>query len=148
MKKTIPLVAALALAAGLRAQQPTVVYRPTMPDIRTEQMEHESEWSTRTAGLDGRREVRYSIDGHLLTITLESDAEWRGFMRRIVRRARRGEVVRVGAMTDGAQPAVEVKVYTTRSKRQAARWAMAMVDEGYTVEIAFDEGVYTCVAVK
>lgn len=44
----------------------------------------------------------------------------------------------------------DVVTYSTKDRDKAFAWADAMVEEGYTVTVRFDEntGIYTCYAIK
>ena len=98
------------------------------------------------------RQISYTVDGNTRIVTFHDDAEYEAFWDHVFATVHKGSKVslRGGNGTSGPAYAKEVVTYTTTSKEEARNWAKSMVEQGYTVDISYDEGtgVYTCIATR
>jgi hypothetical protein len=94
--------------------------------------------------------VVYSINGEVYHATL-SESEWDAFMERMLALARDGyEVTFSKNRTSLTSQSKEKVTFVTNSKEEAYSWSSAMIDQGYTVSITYNQstGEYTCIAIK
>ena len=96
--------------------------------------------------------VCYTVDGVTHQITLIGDDAWHDFMNRMFALAEEGHEVsfRNEETASRVVSTKDVVTYSTKDRDKAFAWADAMVEEGYTVTVRFDEntGIYTCYAIK
>lgn len=96
------------------------------------------------------RVVRYAINGKEYSIVIYGENQWQEFVNRMITLAREGNEVRFAnenvSSTDIADK--DVHVYKTTDEKDANRWAREMADQGYTVNITIEDGVYICTAVR
>ena len=96
--------------------------------------------------------VSYTVNGVTHQLTLVGDDAWHDFLNRMLALAEEGYKVsfRNEETVSRIVSTKEVVTYTTKEREKAYAWADAMVEEGYTVFISFDNdtGIYTCEAVK
>lgn len=94
--------------------------------------------------------VVYSINGEVYHATL-GESEWDAFMERMLALARDGyEVIFSKNRTSLTSQSKEKVTFVTNSKEEAYSWSSAMIDQGYTVSITYNQstGEYTCIAIK
>ena len=94
--------------------------------------------------------VVYSINGEVYHATL-GESEWDAFMERMLALARDGyEVTFSKNRTSLTSQSKEKVTFVTNSKEEAYSWSSAMIDQGYTVSITYNQstGEYTCIAIK
>ena len=95
--------------------------------------------------------LSYTIDGASHHTVFHSNAERLAFIRRLVALAGEGYNISIAdGNTTITRTSKEKVTFTTTSPDEAASWADKMIQQGYEVEIIFDEetGTYTCIAVK
>lgn len=96
--------------------------------------------------------VCYTVDGVTHHLTLIGDDAWHDFMNRMFALAEEGHEVsfRNEETASRVVSTKDVVTYSTKDRDKAFAWADAMVEEGYTVTVRFDEntGIYTCYAIK
>ena len=96
--------------------------------------------------------VCYTVDGVTHHLTLIGDDVWHDFMNRMFALAEEGHEVsfRNEETASRVVSTKDVVTYSTKDRDKAFAWADAMVEEGYTVTVRFDEntGIYTCYAIK
>ena len=93
--------------------------------------------------------VSYSAGDYCGQAALANDAAWDEFMNRMLALARQGYSVIIynGSNVTSNSPKTKV-VFTTDSESEAKQWAKEMAQQGYAVEIIYDEqtGIWTCIA--
>ena len=93
--------------------------------------------------------VNYSAGGYHGQAALTNDAAWDEFLDRMLALARQGYSVIIynGSNVTSNSPKTKV-VFTTDSESEAKQWAKEMAQQGYAVEIIYDEqtGIWTCIA--
>ena len=96
------------------------------------------------------RTVLYAVDGVEHTVTIRDDEEWNVFIRSMVLLAEEGHSVRIADENASVRQyaAKDTQIYTTKDADDAAAWVAKMVADHYTVEVYFENGVYTCIAQK
>ena len=96
------------------------------------------------------RIVRYSVDGVTHFIKLNGYDEWVSFLERIVSLAEDGHSVNMTNMSISLVPLAtkDTQVFTTTDKNEAVAWINEKGEEGYTVDVTFENGMYICVAYK
>ena len=136
-KHTIGIVALLAALSLMTVS----CQKEEMVDVRIVSQENSS---TRT--------VLYTIDGVQYEETIYGEAEWQAFLDRMFALAEEGHSVsfRGAGATSNMVSAKEKVVFTTTDRAEAEQWADKMENQGYAVNIVFDEntGIYTCTAIK
>lgn len=94
--------------------------------------------------------VMYSINGEVFQTSI-SESEWNAFVERMIALAREGyEVTFSKNRTSLTSQSKEKVTFVTNSKEEAYSWSSAMIDQGYTVSITYNQstGEYTCIAIK
>ena len=133
MKRTIKTVAVLAGLLALAGCQ-----------------KENTEWNNTMPTASGTT-LYYNAGGEVGQTLLTSDEAWDLFMQRMLALAREGYVV-VISPTNGTSghSTKEVVTFTTDNGDEATMWAKEMVNNGYSVSIAYDEktGIYTCTATR
>ena len=96
--------------------------------------------------------VCYTVNGVTHTERLFDKAEYDALLLRLLALAREGyDVVIVGGNSMGdVSLAKEVVTYTTKKEVEAVAWTKQKIDEGYTVQMSYDQqtGEYTCIAYR
>lgn len=94
--------------------------------------------------------VSYAVDGVTHQITLHGDEEWDNFIESMMTLAEEGHNVSMLNESVSVRPlsTKDTQVYTTKDRNEAKAWAKEKGDEGYTVEISYNNGLYVCVAHK
>ena len=132
MKKTIRIVA-LAGLIGLAATSCT------------------KENVTDTVNVSNVSTVYYTSGADTGSALITDYEAWDSFMDRMLALAREGYSVTIsGGTSQFNSQTKEVVTYTTNSEEAAKTWTKHMIDQGYSVEISYDDrtGIYTCTAVK
>ena len=133
--KTVALLAVLSVSAVGCQKETITVERQTGVELR-----------------DTVYTVRYSINGVTHTERLFDKAEYDALLLRLLALAREGyDVVIVGGNSMGdVSLAKEVVTYTTKKEVEAVAWTKQKIDEGYTVQMSYDQqtGEYTCIAYR
>lgn len=96
------------------------------------------------------RTIQYTVNGVEQLITFYGDEEWDAFVDKMMSLARQGynvsicdkSIVSHGTLTK------DVQTFTTTSQSEAKAWAKDMVNQGYTVDTTYKDGVYYCVAIR
>ena len=137
MKKifySVALMAVLSVAA-VGCQKETIV----------EQQDSVSEVNTMYT-------LHYFVNGVPHSETLSSEDEYNAILLRLLALAREGyEVVVSNGNGLGIESlSKEVITYTTTKESEAVAWTKKKVDEGYMVNISYNQetGVYTCIAYR
>ena len=114
------------------------------------QKERTMEPQSAVAEIGTVRTVHYIVNGVDHQITLYSDAEWDAFVDSMMSLSEQGKEVRIinEDATTQTSMAKDIQTFTTTDKDEAKAWVKQKTEEGYAVTILFDDGVYTCVAVK
>lgn len=98
------------------------------------------------------RTVTYSIDGVTQQIVIRGDEAWRDFLKQLTALARQGHRVQFRCEESRATTSTtkEVVTYTTTSEEDATSWCNIMSENGYEVELYYDEknGKFVCTARK
>lgn len=96
------------------------------------------------------RTVLYAVDGVEHIVTIHNDEEWSVFIRSMVSLAEEGHSVRIADESASVRQyaAKDTQIYTTKDPDDAAAWTAKMVADHYTVDVLFENGVYTCIAYK
>jgi hypothetical protein len=95
--------------------------------------------------------MKYSLDGteYLSVITTE---EYYDFVFMMLTMAEQGHSVSFCEVREQetGNASKESVIHKTKDREDAIKWSSEMGDEGYTVEISYDEqtGVYTCIAFR
>ena len=109
-----------------------------------------TEWNNTMPTASGTT-LYYTAGGEVGQTLLTNDEAWDLFMQRMLALAREGYVV-VISPTNGTSghSTKEVVTFTTDNGDEATMWAKEMVNNGYSVSIAYDEktGIYTCTATR
>lgn len=100
-----------------------------------------------TTGVSDVYTMSYSVDGVDQTTTMDS-AVLDEFVNRMFDMAEQGHIVTIGDKGMSAFAAKETVTYTTNDRTDAVNWTVKMKNDGYTVTVSYDKGVYTCIAVK
>lgn len=96
------------------------------------------------------RTIQYTIDGVEQIITLHGDEEWDVFVAQMMSLARQGHDVSICDTSIASHGALtkDVQTFTTTSQSEAIAWTKEMVNQGYTVDTTYKDGVYICVAIR
>ena len=95
--------------------------------------------------------VTYYVDGVKLQTRVNNNEELTFLLNQLAALAREGHRVAVHKGDTASLSVTKEKVtFKTDSKEEAAAWCNAMISDGYTVEMYFDEatGEYICIATK
>lgn len=96
--------------------------------------------------------VTYRIDGKEYHASIHSSAEWHAFLEQMFALARQGRHISIQNTAVYSQSAAskEVVTHETPNYDDALEWAAKMINEGYTVDITFNEetGLYIVTAKK
>lgn len=132
--KSIALLAALSFAAAGCQKEPIVE-----PSLQCQQ----------NADI---RNIRYSVDGMVMYVTIRGEKEWLSFLDRMVALTKDGHQVSIKCLNSSNEQALSKNVvtYTTDNERDAIAWCTKMIGEGYDVTMNYDEksGKYICNAEK
>lgn len=96
------------------------------------------------------RTVLYTVDGVTHQITLHGDNEWNNFIASMMTLTEEGHVVKIINESVTVRPLAtkDTQVYTSTDKKAAMAWTQKKLDEGYSVEVSFQNGLYVCIANK
>lgn len=96
------------------------------------------------------RTIQYTIDGVEQTIILFGDEEWDVFIDHMLSCARQGHNVSIcdNSIASHDVFAKDVQTFTTKSQEEAKAWGKKMVDQGYTVDTIYKDGMYICIAFR
>ncbi len=98
------------------------------------------------------RTVTYSIDGVTQQIVIRGDEAWMDFLKQLTALARQGHRIQFRYEESRATTSTtkEVVTYTTSSEEDATSWCNIMSENGYEVEMYYDEknGKFVCTARK
>ena len=95
--------------------------------------------------------VSYTAGDQCGQAALTDNETWGAFMDRMMALAKQGYIVTIsngnGLSTNYSKEKV---VFTTNSESEAKLWAMDMLQQGYSVQVTYDEatGLWTCIAIK
>ena len=94
------------------------------------------------------RTVSYAVDGVAHQITLYGDDEWDNFLESMMTLSEEGHSVSITNTSVSVRPLAtkDTQVYTTTDRNDAKAWTKEKGDEGYTVEMSYNNGLYVCVA--
>lgn len=104
-----------------------------------------------TAGETAAYSLCYKVDGIIYHATFQTKAERLAFIRQLVALTREGHNVVIGSSnTASVNSTKDVVTFTTPSADEAAAWAAEMEEQGYKVDIQFNEkeGIFICTAIK
>lgn len=96
------------------------------------------------------RIIRYTINGNEYNVTIYGENQWREFVNRMMALAYEGNEVHFTneSALNSSIASKDVHVYKTKDEDDANRWVREMADQGYTVNITYEDGVFICTAVK
>ena len=98
------------------------------------------------------RNITYTIDGATFHQTIRGEQNWLAFIDWMSSLAKEGHTVtfRDDNIYNASQSSKERVVYKTSDKNDANKWCNNMTDQGYEVQMYFDEatGKYICIAIK
>jgi hypothetical protein len=115
------------------------------------QKENINELSPVTLQAETAYTVTYYVDGERFQSRMNNDEELTLLLNRLAALARGGHRVAVYKGDTASQSITKEKItFRTRDENKAAIWAEQMIQDGYNVEIYFDEGTgeYVCIATK
>ena len=96
--------------------------------------------------------VSYTINGITHTERLNTSAEYDALLLQLFALAREGYEVEIvgGDAARNEAMAKEVITFKTKKEEEATAWTKQKVDEGYTVQVTFNQatGEYTCIAYR
>ncbi len=112
------------------------------------QKENIVEPQTTVAEVGTVRTVSYAVDGVTHQITLHGDEEWDNFIESMMTLSEEGHNVSILNESVSVRPIAtkDTQVYTTTDRNEAKAWTKEKGDEGYTVEMSYNNGLYVCVA--
>lgn len=137
MKKTfIPIAFIAVFATSMVSCQKETLQEPT-PIV---------------ANIGNARTIKYSIDGIEYFIKLHGEKEWMQFVNTMMELSTQGHDITFAEANSVQREysAKEIYTFTTKDQAMASAWAAAMVDEGYTVRVMYNEhtGIFTCIAIR
>lgn len=96
------------------------------------------------------RTVLYSVDGVKHAVTLFGDDAWNAFVDNMLALSKQGYEISFVNEDSSIQSSSkkEILTFETDSESKANAWAKEKGDQGYTVTIKCEKGLYTCTAVK
>ena len=116
------------------------------------QKDNESELFNQSLPETTANVVTYSVNGMVYRVVVNDEKSMKELYDFLLALARSGETVRIfsGNQPQKESMAKDVVVYNTNNENDANRWAREMRDQGYDVEIKFDDktGIYTCTAIR
>lgn len=96
--------------------------------------------------------IHYTLNGVTYTVQINGEEDYSSLIERLLALAKLGQNVTFwrGESNCFASQSKEVVTYTTTSEKAAVAWAKNMADDGYSVNISYNEktGIYTCTAIK
>ena len=100
--------------------------------------------------ISNARKVLYSIDGVEHTVILRGDEAWTNFIRSMMSLTEEGHSVRIANENASVRQHAtkDTHIYTTKDPDDATAWTQKMLNDGYSVSVAYSNGVYTCIASK
>ena len=92
----------------------------------------------------------YIVEGQHYYSNPQTEEEWSAFLDRMFALAEEGYTVQFRRNGVQMSSAKEKVTYTTTSLSDAKAWCKQKVEEGYSVNMTYNQqtGVYTCVAVR
>ena len=117
------------------------------------QKENIDEVPTQVTSLENQATVMYYyVDGVLNIKYLQDETEYRNFIYEMLTLSEQGHTVAFYKDSDNNRPncTKDVVHYSTTNKDDAYKWANKMIEDGYRVQVTFDEetGKYNCIAYK
>lgn len=114
------------------------------------QKENIVEPQSATAEVGTVRTVLYAVNGVEHTVTLYGDEAWNVFVDNMLLLSEQGHDIRFINESAGTTEfsTKETQTLTTTSQSEANAWMKEKGDEGYTVTLKYEKGLYICVAVR
>ena len=104
-----------------------------------------------TTEIAATQTVGYSVNGVYGESSIDDNFDWDAFLDRMMALAREGYniVIFSGNHSAGASTK-DVVTFTTTDEDEAKAWAKDMMNQGYDVQITYDDktGIWTCIAIK
>lgn len=112
------------------------------------QKENMNEWQSGVEVSESVKVVKYTVNGEMYTVAVNGEEEWDALMERMLSLTEMGYDVRIVGNSCQQGGTKEVEVKKTPDKQEAKEWSKEKAADGYTVDMTYREGEYTCVATK
>lgn len=114
------------------------------------QKENVAEAPSTITEIGAARTIFYTINGVRYRINLIGNHEWNEFITNMMMLAEQGYSIK---FSNGKTPIQDVapkdiQKLTTKSQDEAIAWVKKKADEGYSVDVQYCNGVYTCIAIR